>query len=230
MATVNDDTPEPGGKVKAQVRQSSCALRLPPLPCASYVFGEPRKANVKVRDNDGDAVVPASTATESREPALSVSDTRVKEGRGAALVFTVSLDEAPGRQVRVRYATRDGTALQGEDYRATSGTLLFGPSDTEKTVMVEVLDDAHDEGAEWLQLVLSGPDGARIADGVALGTIENEDPMPAVWLARLGRTVAEQTLGASRVAWGRRARQASGAPLRARHSRQPPLAIPRAAA
>ena len=43
---------------------------------------------------------------------------------------------------------------------------------------------------------VNGPPGVSvsIADGVAVGTITNDDPMPAAWLARFGRTVAEAAL------------------------------------
>ena len=63
-----------------------------------------------------------------------------------------------------------------------------------KTVEVEVLDDVYDENDERLYFRLSDARGASIGDGLAIGTIVNSDPMPAAWLARLGRTVAEQTL------------------------------------
>ena len=97
----------------------------------------------------------------------------------------------------VDYATEDGTAKVDEnDYVATSGTLTFAAGETSKTVEVEVLDDAHDEGEETMVLRLSNPVGARIADGEAVGTIENTDPMPRAWLARFGRTVADQVLDA----------------------------------
>ena len=62
-----------------------------------------------------------------------------------------------------------------------------------------VLDDTHDEGMETLTLTLSDPAPAayvRIADGTATGTIGNDDPMPRAWIARFGRTVAEQVLDA----------------------------------
>ena len=59
-----------------------------------------------------------------------------------------------------------------------------------------MLDDSHDEGSETLTLVLSNPSGAHLADGEAVGTIENTDPMPQAWLSRFGRTVAEQVLEA----------------------------------
>ena len=68
--------------------------------------------------------------------------------------------------------------------------------ETEMTVEVAVLDDAHDEGSETLKLTLSNPSGAVIDDGEATGTITNADAMPKAWLARFGRTVAEQVLDA----------------------------------
>ena len=59
-----------------------------------------------------------------------------------------------------------------------------------------MLDDAHDEGSERLTLTLSSPSGAYLADGVATGTITNTYHMPQAWIARFGRTVADQVLDA----------------------------------
>ena len=135
--------------------------------------------------------------TRIRGPAaLSVADAEVQEGPGAALAFSVTLDRATSAAVQVDYATRDGTAQAGSDYTANSGTLNFAPGETAKTVTVAVLDDSHDEGSETLTLVLSNPSGAYLADGEAVGTIENSDLMPQAWLSRFGRTVAEQVLEA----------------------------------
>ena len=94
------------------------------------------------------------------------------------------------------YATRDGSAHAGSDYTAASGTLSFEPGETAKTVAVAVLDDSHDEGSETMTLRLSNASGAYIADNKGTGTIENSDHMPAAWLSRFGRTVAEQVLEA----------------------------------
>ena len=90
----------------------------------------------------------------------------------------------------------DGSARAGSDYTARQGTLTFAPGETEQTVRVAVLDDAVDEGAETLTLRLLNASGAVIADGVATGTIQNSDPLPAAWLARFGRTAAGQVLAA----------------------------------
>ena len=128
--------------------------------------------------------------------AISVADAHVKEAEAAELVFAVALDRARHDEVRVDYATEDGSAKAGTDYDATSGTLVFDAGDTQKTVRVQVLEDAHDEGEETMKLILSNPVGARIADGEAIGTIENTDRMPKAWLSRFGRTVAEQVFEA----------------------------------
>ena len=129
-------------------------------------------------------------------PGLAVADAEVEEGPNASLAFAVTLSRAPSGTVTVDYATSDGTATAGSDYTATSGTVTFAAGETEKTVSVAVLDDAHDEGSETLGLTLSNASGAHIADGSATGTINNTDHMPQAWLARFGRTVADQVVDA----------------------------------
>ena len=59
-----------------------------------------------------------------------------------------------------------------------------------------ILDDAHDEGAETFRLVLMKAKGAAIADGEAVGTIENADPLQRDWLARFGRAAASDAVAA----------------------------------
>ncbi len=129
-------------------------------------------------------------------PGVSVADARVREAPGAVLAFRVTLDRAPDALASVDYRTVARTAHPRYDYTPTSGTLLFAPGETEKTVSVPVLDDAHDEGEEELLLVLSNPSGLRKVDGDAVGTITNTDPMPGAWLVRMGRTVGSQALDA----------------------------------
>ena len=124
-------------------------------------------------------------------PALSVADARAYEGTDDTIDFTVTLDRAASVTVAVAYATADGTATAGADYTATSGTLTFSPSETEKTVSVPILDDALNEGEETLTLTLSNVSRAISADGIATGTIANADPLPSMWLARFGRTIAD---------------------------------------
>ena len=128
--------------------------------------------------------------------ALSVADAEVEEGPAATLDFVVTLSRTRGQATTVQYATSDGTAIADADYTPKSGTLTFAAGEREKTVSVEILDDLHDDGGETMTLTLTNPVGARIADGAATGTITNTGHIPQAWLARFGRTVADQVLDA----------------------------------
>ena len=145
---------------------------------------------------DGHRLETALTHTVPGPVTVSVADARAKEGEDDAMDFAVTLSRAASGEVTVTYATRDGTAKKGKDYRPAKGTLSFAAGETAKTVEVAILDDAKDEGEETFRLVLKKATGAVIADGEATGTIENDDPMPAAWLARFGRTVAGQAVDA----------------------------------
>ena len=90
---------------------------------------------------------------------LSVSDVSVLESDARA-VFTLSLDPASTRPVRVQYASADGTATAGEDYLPASGVLVLDPGERSGTVEVTVIDDARAEEDETFTLALSGASGA----------------------------------------------------------------------
>ncbi len=147
---------------------------------------------------DGRMLSNAVSATILGPPGLAVADARADENADDTVDFAVTLSRASTSTVTVAYATSPGSARAGEDYTTASGTLTFAPGDTEKTVSVPILQDAHDEGEETFTLTLSNPSGgnAYLADAEATGTIENTDAMPQAWLARFGRTVAEQVIEA----------------------------------
>ncbi len=145
---------------------------------------------------DGRALSNAPSATVQGKPALSVADAEVEEAPGAMLVFVVTLDRPPTAPVTVNWKTLDRTATAGQDYTEASGSIAFDVGETEKTISVAVLDDAIDEGDETLFLLLPSAQGARSVDPLAVGTIRNSDPLQQAWLARFGRTVAEQVVDA----------------------------------
>ena len=108
---------------------------------------------------------------------MSVEDVRGEEGDDGAtdFDFTVSLSPASEIEVTVDYATADGTASAGTDYRAASGELRFAPGETEKTVSVSVLGDQRPEVDETFTLTLSSPVNVEIDRAEATGTIVNDD-------------------------------------------------------
>ena len=129
-------------------------------------------------------------------PGVSVSDAGAREWPNpiSYLKFEVTLNRAAEHEVRVDYTTRDGTATAGQDYVASSGTLVFAEGERSETVWVEVIDDEHDEGTEEMTLELSNPVRARLADATGTGRIRNTDAMPRGFLGRFGRTAAAEVI------------------------------------
>lgn len=119
------------------------------------------------------------------EAVLTVNDVSVLEGDSGTrtLVFTVGLLATSGQTVSVSYVTADGTATSGSDYVATSGVVSFAPGETSKTVSVTVTGDSRHEPDETVLLNLSTPVNAVVGDGVGLGTILNDDPLPGIAVA-----------------------------------------------
>ena len=112
-------------------------------------------------------------------PVLRAGDTAVSEpgddGTRTASV-SVRLSAPSGRRILVGYTTADGTAIAGQDYRRTSGTLRFAPGQTVKTVDVIVLGDALDESDETFRVRLRDAASATIGRGTATVTIRDGNP------------------------------------------------------
>ena len=185
VPTVDDTTDEPDGVVSASLAsddEEGLHYTVAPAPGDT--------ASVAVTDNDATASAPT----------FSVGDETVNEEIGM-MYFTVRLDRAVPRTVKVTFTAQESTpvsARYGQDWFwwwEDGIVLTFHPGQTEKKTPVYVYNDNHDEDPETFEVALSNPTGgAVIGDGVAVGTIVNSDPMPAAWLARFGRTVAEQAL------------------------------------
>ena len=93
----------------------------------------------------------------------------------------MSLSFASTSEISVQYATASGTATDG-DFVTAATLLTFDPGETEKSVAIEIEDDALDEDDESFFVNLSGDD-APIEDAQGVGTIIDDDPMPALSIA-----------------------------------------------
>jgi len=115
------------------------------------------------------------------KPALSVANVSQAEGNSGSqpVTFTFSLAKASPLRVSVAYATADGTATAGADYTATSGTIVFAPGQTTRTVAVPVVGDTAYEADETFSLALSNPVNATLGTATATGTITNDDAAKA---------------------------------------------------
>ena len=125
-----------------------------------------------------DGVATGTILDDDDRPSLRIGDARVTEGGIAS--FEVTLSSSSEVPVTVSYETIDGTATAGADYTTTSGTLSFTPGQTTKRVEVQTLPDTDQEGAESFTVRLSGATGATLTDGVATGTILDDDDRPSL--------------------------------------------------
>jgi hypothetical protein len=108
---------------------------------------------------------------------LTVTVTRTANTTGETTVEyrTVDLPAA------VRCDTVNGMAYHRCDYATTLGTLTFAASETTKTISVFITDDAHVEGNETFQIMLSNVTGGGMVgtQGTTTVTIQDNDPVTA---------------------------------------------------
>jgi hypothetical protein len=111
------------------------------------------------------------------KPDLSVADVSSAEGNSGmtTVQFPVQLAKASPLKATVAFTTRDGTASAGADYAAASGTVVFQPGETSKTISIGIVGDTVAEADETFAVALSSPVNATLARATATGTIANED-------------------------------------------------------
>ena len=176
VATDDDAADEPDGSVSAAVDAGD----------GYTVAASPGDAaSVAVADNDAAATVPA----------LSIDDATGPEGK--AMMFAIRLSAPSERTVRALVKAREAnpvSARANRDFVAARYQVTFRPGETVQKRWFYIIDDSHDDGDETFEVHVAWADGAPVGDGVGVGTIENADPLPAAFLSRFGRTVAEQAL------------------------------------
>jgi large repetitive protein len=94
-------------------------------------------------------------------------------------VFSVILSGPNSKPTSITYATANGTALAGKDYKSTSGTLTIPAGQTTGKIIVPVIGDRLPEGNEtFLVKLLSATNKIAIARTAVSGTIRDDDPSP----------------------------------------------------
>ncbi|MEC4891718.1 MAG: Calx-beta domain-containing protein [Oscillatoria sp. PMC 1051.18] len=132
-------------------------------------------------NNPVNAFVAASqgkaTIVNDDAPALSINNVTISEADNqvATATFTVNLNEISTEEVRVEYATADGTATTNNDYTPTVGTITFNPGETSKTIAVEVRGDNLVDAEETFFVNLRNSVNANIAASQGKATIINNE-------------------------------------------------------
>jgi Calx-beta domain len=180
-ATGNEDYTTVSGTLTIPAGTSPAAIGVPILDDAIDEVNETFQVTLSLPTNAtiATATGQVTITDDDATPTISIADVSVDEASGTA-TFDVTLSNPSAFGVSADYATADATALAGEDYATTSGTVSFAPGDVDATIDVPVTADVTDEPTQTFDVALTNPANATIADGSAVASILDDDGGPWV--------------------------------------------------
>ena len=117
-------------------------------------------------------------------PTISINDATGVEGTGFFsqhfVIFTLTLSAPSENHVFADFSLTPGTASSNVDYLDVSNFASFPAGTVTTTIAVPVVPDNIFEPDETFSLNLSDPTNGTIADGLGVGTITNDDPLPII--------------------------------------------------
>ncbi|BEL12180.1 hypothetical protein Q0Z83_103710 [Actinoplanes sichuanensis] len=119
----------------------------------------------------------------------------VGESAGS-VTTTATLSAWSDFPVTIPYKTTDGTAKDGEDYTATSGTLSFAAGDATEDIVVPILGDTkHENTTESFTVESTGvPTGVTVGPASRTIDITDDDAAPTVSIGTAGSAREGDTL------------------------------------
>ncbi|MFC1481220.1 Calx-beta domain-containing protein [Candidatus Neomarinimicrobiota bacterium] len=131
-------------------------------------LGLARRGYISIEDND----LPPTVGF--RQGITNLSE------NGSVISVPVDLSSVSGRDITVDYSA-GGSALAGEDYRLTDGTITISAGQATTSISVEVLEDGVPELDDTLIIALSNPVNASIGTvGTHSIIIVNDDADPYI--------------------------------------------------
>jgi hypothetical protein len=116
---------------------------------------------------------------------MRIGDASGTEGTDTELTFPVTLDAPALTDVSVHFATRDGTAVAGTDYVATSGDLAIDQGQTSGQITVDLIDNSNYLSQRQFYVDLTAASGAAAVVATGTGTITDDD-VPELTVATTG--------------------------------------------
>ena len=120
------------------------------------------------------------------------SSASVMENRAAKILLSVLRGSNTNLTATVDFTTRNGTALSGQDYVATNGTLVFAVGESSRTIEIMVRDDDVAEYDEQFQVILSNPTGYATLESPTnvVATIRDNDWLDHFAWSEIGETLS----------------------------------------
>lgn len=118
-------------------------------------------------------------------PTISISDATVTEGAASKIEFKVSLSKPCSEDVSVKFRTKDGTALKGQDYVQKEDSVTFDKGEYgDKIIDIDIKDDEFYEGteSEFFNVELFGltNTSVKMDKATGKGTINDNESKPLI--------------------------------------------------
>jgi len=94
---------------------------------------------------------------------------------GGSGTYTVTRNGGAFGEATVSYAAVSGSAMAGQDFTPSSGTLTFPDGDTSGTIVVPIVNDTLYEGPQNFTVTLSNATGGSIGSPASAGTVIADD-------------------------------------------------------
>jgi hypothetical protein len=102
------------------------------------------------------------SGSSSQTVQMSATSYKISEG-GGQIIIPVYRQGSTAGKVTVKYATANGTARAGYDYKSKKGTLSWSAGDSSrKNIVVSIINDRRKEAGERFRVNLSGITGATL--------------------------------------------------------------------
>ncbi|MBK6471265.1 MAG: hypothetical protein IPF94_11190 [Betaproteobacteria bacterium] len=131
-------------------------------------------------------------------PYFRVRPVAASEG-AASLDFLITLDEASAIEVRVSYQLVNGSAIANNaaDFQAKSGTLVFAPGQTSKTVTAVLTNNTTAEATEVFWLDLFSPVNAVVSQRYAPALVFDNDGSTGTPAITVNDVVVDEAAGSA---------------------------------
>ncbi len=148
-------------------------------------LGSVTSATLTITDNDLGGVISFASATSSAYE------------NGTNFLISVRRTGGAASGVTVNYFTQSGVAISNVDYTNTVGTLTFAANETNKFILVPIINDTLAEGNETFSLVLTNAGGGATLGAITNATLTIVDDESSISLSAPSLTVGEASTNVS---------------------------------
>jgi hypothetical protein len=142
------------------------------------LLSSPVNATISATDNSSTVTI----TDDDQAPTISLAQsTYTQTENGGQVNLVVSLSGPSNLGTSVSYQTSDGTAVAGQDYTASNGTINIPAGNSSDNITISLTDDSDVEIGETFSVIISSPNNATLgAITTSQVTITDDESDPTI--------------------------------------------------